>query len=135
MVGMGEQGWIWVFEQGSLPLTWTARCSEDGLAGGGVPAPGPHHPALGLDLRPSCRARLTALYSPPAGRQGPGPSAQPPVGAASSPAPSTASRLMGPVPRRLLRMLSAKVCPRSPQAGGPATCSAAQAGVWSPGAR
>lgn len=31
-------------------------------------------------------------------------------------------------------MLSARVCPRSPQAGGPATCSAAQAGAWSPGA-
>lgn len=31
-------------------------------------------------------------------------------------------------------MLSARVCLRSPRARGPATCSAAQAGAWSPGA-
>lgn len=41
---------------------------------------------------------------------------------------------MGPVPRRLPRTLSVRVCLRSPRARGLATCSAAQAGAWSPGA-
>lgn len=45
MVGMGEQGWACPSEQGSLPLTWTAQCSEDGPGRGGPhSAPGPPTP-------------------------------------------------------------------------------------------
>lgn len=51
----------------------------------------------------------------------------------SQSAPSTASHLMGPVPRRL----PGAECEGLPEARARrlATCSAVQAGVWSPGAR
>lgn len=138
-LGTSAQWWEWVSRAGPWPLR-RALCPSHALPDAqrmgwvGVPHSAPV-PPWAWTLAPAAGPASPPSCSLPAGRRGPGLLARPPVRAAPSPAPSTVSRLMAPVSRRLLRTPSVRPCLRSPLPHRPVTCSAAQPGAQSPGAR